>query len=153
MGVRICGLWAAFVLGGVLVQVQAQERETGQTVRPDLVWWPIEVERVVDGDTLQASIQLGLGVWLRRQRIRLLGVDAYELRGRERPRGIQAKRTVERLVQGGRTVFLIVEFPGKRDGFGRVLGRVVIVESGGRVVDVGRELLKQGLARPFRGRR
>ena len=36
--------------------------------------------RVVDGDTVDVDIDLGFGVWLRKQRIRLYGIDTPESR-------------------------------------------------------------------------
>ena len=36
--------------------------------------------RVVDGDTVDVDIDLGFGVWLRKQRIRLYGIDTPEFR-------------------------------------------------------------------------
>ena len=41
-----------------------------------------KVVRVVDGDTVDVDIDLGFGVWLRKSRIRLLGVDTPESRTR-----------------------------------------------------------------------
>ena len=34
-----------------------------------------QVLRVVDGDTIDIDIDLGFGVWMRKQRVRLKGVD------------------------------------------------------------------------------
>ena len=36
--------------------------------------------RVVDGDTVDVDIDLGFGVWMRNQRIRMYGIDAPESR-------------------------------------------------------------------------
>lgn len=36
------------------------------------------VERVVDGDTVVLNVDLGFGVWLRKQSFRLLGINARE---------------------------------------------------------------------------
>ena len=36
--------------------------------------------KVVDGDTVDVDIDLGFGVWLRKQRIRLYGIDTPESR-------------------------------------------------------------------------
>ena len=34
-----------------------------------------KVVKVVDGDTVDVDIDLGFGVWLRKQRVRLVGID------------------------------------------------------------------------------
>ena len=36
--------------------------------------------RVVDGDTIDVDIDLGFGVWMRNQRIRMYGIDTPESR-------------------------------------------------------------------------
>ena len=41
------------------------------------------VARVVDGDTVDVDISLGFGVWMKKQRIRLSGVDTPEKRTRD----------------------------------------------------------------------
>ena len=43
----------------------------------------VEVIKVVDGDTVDVNIDLGFGVWLKKQRIRLFGIDAPESRTRD----------------------------------------------------------------------
>ncbi len=39
------------------------------------------VNRVIDGDTFEADIDLGFGVWIRKQKFWLYGVDTPETRG------------------------------------------------------------------------
>ena len=41
------------------------------------------IDRVVDGDTVDVDIDLGFDVWLKKQRIRLYGVDTPESRTRD----------------------------------------------------------------------
>ena len=36
--------------------------------------------RVVDGDTVDVDIDLGFGVWLRNERVRIMGIDTPESR-------------------------------------------------------------------------
>jgi micrococcal nuclease len=49
-------------------------------------------EGVVDGDTIEVAIDYGMRVEQRRVRLRLSGVDAPEVRGSERPEGLEAKQ-------------------------------------------------------------
>ena len=37
--------------------------------------YKVEVLRVVDGDTVDVDIDLGFSTWLKKQRIRLYGID------------------------------------------------------------------------------
>ena len=50
--------------------------------------------RVIDGDTVDIDIDLGFGGWLRKQRIRMYGIDTPESRTRdleEKKYGLAAK--------------------------------------------------------------
>ena len=42
-----------------------------------------KVRKIVDGDTVDVDIDLGFGVWLRKQRVRLVGIDTPESRTRD----------------------------------------------------------------------
>jgi micrococcal nuclease len=84
-----------------------------------------EVKRVVDGDTVDVDIDLGFGVWLRKQRIRLYGIDTPESRTRdleEKKYGIAAKDyLIKWLSGGGVTIKTHKDAKGK---FGRILGEL-----------------------------
>ena len=78
--------------------------------------------RVVDGDTVDIDIDLGFGTWLRKQRIRLMGIDTPESRTRddeEKKFGILAKEKLQQLLANSRVVKTFKDEKGK---FGRVLG-------------------------------
>lgn len=53
---------------------------------------------VYDGDTITVDIDLGLRVWLRGQKLRLFGIDAFELRGDHAARGRAARDYLKTLV-------------------------------------------------------
>ena len=40
--------------------------------------------RVIDGDTVDVDIDLGFGVWMHKERIRLYGIDTPESRTRDK---------------------------------------------------------------------
>ena len=53
------------------------------------------IRRVVDGDTVDVDIDLGFGIWVRNERVRLYGIDTPESRTRdleEKKCGIYAKQ-------------------------------------------------------------
>ncbi len=52
------------------------------------------ITRVIDGDTVEAEIDLGFHVTIT-VTLRLAGINAPETRGTERPRGLAAKRYLE----------------------------------------------------------
>ena len=49
------------------------------------------VTKVYDGDTVTVDIDLGFGVLLRKQRLRLLGINAPEVRGTSRTQGLASR--------------------------------------------------------------
>ena len=44
----------------------------------------VKIRRVVDGDTVDVDIDLGFGVWLYKERVRLYGIDTPESRTRDK---------------------------------------------------------------------
>jgi endonuclease YncB( thermonuclease family) len=83
-----------------------------------------EVIRVVDGDTMDMRIDMGLGMILE-DRIRVLGFNAPEtFRPRneaERAHGKEATKRASELLQGHLTVVV-----SGRGSFGRVLARIIL---------------------------
>ena len=76
--------------------------------------------RVVDGDTIDVDIDLGFDVWLKKQRIRLAGIDAPESRTRnkaEKVLGLAAKASLIELCSAE----MQIESLGKGK-YGRILG-------------------------------
>ena len=42
-----------------------------------------KIVKVIDGDTVDVDIDLGFGIWMRGERVRLLGIDTPESRTRD----------------------------------------------------------------------
>ena len=105
-----------------------------------------EVLRIVDGDTLDARIDLGFDVHVNK-RIRLMGIDTWESRTRdkaEKVKGLAAKARLKELLKQDKNKFkLISHGTGK---FGRVLGDIEI--SVGNVCDI---LVDEGHAYSYFG--
>ena len=81
--------------------------------------------RVIDGDTIDVDIDLGFGVWLQKQRIRLYGIDTPESRtsdDTEKVYGNAAKNFLIKWTEGGDlTIKTHKDAKGK---FGRILGEI-----------------------------
>ena len=89
-----------------------------------------QILRVVDGDTVDIDIDLGFGVWMRKQRVRLYGVDTPESRTRdleEKTFGMMAKKYVKGYLPIGTDQILRTHKDGKGK-FGRILGEFVVEE-------------------------
>lgn len=91
----------------------------------------VKVLRVVDGDTVDVDIDLGFGVWIHNERVRIMGIDTPESRTRdsvEKLFGFAAKTRLGELL--GETAILKTQI--NKDGedmkgkFGRILGDFVV---------------------------
>ena len=84
------------------------------------------VVKIVDGDTVDVDIDLGFGVWMKKQRIRLFGIDTPESRTRdleEKKYGLAAKDYLVGMLddENGITLKTHKDAEGK---FGRILGEL-----------------------------
>ena len=111
--------------------------------------------RVVDGDTIDAMIDLGFGVFVKK-RIRLAGINAPESRTRnlvEKKLGLAAKERLKDLMEGAADCF---ELESQELGkYGRVLGKLHINKLAGKdvltQVCVNDCLVKEGYAVEYDG--
>jgi micrococcal nuclease len=91
----------------------------------------VEIVKVVDGDTVDVDIDLGFGVWLKKERVRLFGIDTPESRTRdlvEKKHGLAAKNFLVKEMKDADDVILATnkDAEGK---FGRILGTLIGVHN------------------------
>ena len=87
-----------------------------------------KIVKVVDGDTADVDIDLGFGVWLKKQRIRFYGIDTPESRTidlEEKKYGLMAKEMVLAHLPIGSTQILRTHKDGVGK-YGRILGSFVV---------------------------
>ena len=88
------------------------------------------IRRVVDGDTVDVDIDLGFGIWVHNERVRLYGIDTPESRTRdleEKKAGLFAKDVVlHYLPEGSKQV--LRTHKDKVGKYGRVLGEFIIYD-------------------------
>ena len=87
-----------------------------------------KVVKVIDGDTADVDIDLGFGVWMKKQRVRFYGVDTPESRTRdleEKKYGLMAKEMVLAHLPIGSTQILRTHKDGVGK-YGRILGSFVV---------------------------
>ena len=107
--------------------------------------------RIVDGDTVDGLIDLGMDVLIR-DRLRLYGINTPETRTRdkdEKKRGLAAKARVEELLPIGEPC-LIVTRKDRKGKFGRYLA-VIYVYLKGKKVSVNDLLVKENHAVEYFG--
>ena len=84
-----------------------------------------KIVKIIDGDTVDVDIDLGFGVWMHKERIRLYGIDTPESRTRdldEKKYGLIAKSWIEKFMPLGSIQTLITQ-KDKSGKFGRILGK------------------------------
>ena len=89
--------------------------------------YKINVLRVVDGDTVDVDIDLGFSTWLKKQRIRLYGIDTPETRTRdldEKKYGKMATNFLSDTIKDAEVVALRT-YKDKKGKYGRILGEII----------------------------
>ena len=87
-----------------------------------------EIHKVVDGDTIDASIDLGFDISLEK-RIRLAGVDTPESRttdAYEKKLGLESKEWLKKKVESAKDILIKTELPDSTEKYGRIIGHLFI---------------------------
>ncbi len=110
--------------------------------------YPCKILRVVDGDTVDVDIDLGFGVWMHKERVRIMGIDTPESRTRdltEKAFGLAAKEFVKLMMPIG-SMQMIKTDKAKTGKFGRVLGDFLFDEK--RLTEI---MIEENHAVPYFG--
>jgi micrococcal nuclease len=100
--------------------------------RASMFEYQCKIVRVIDGDTTDVDIDLGFGVWMKKQRVRFYGVDTPESRTsdkEEKVYGLMAKEFVKSYLPKGSTQVLRTHKDGVGK-YGRILGEFVVYDVG-----------------------
>jgi micrococcal nuclease len=87
-----------------------------------------QITRVIDGDTVDADIDLGFDISLTK-RIRLAGIDAPESRtsdANEKKYGLEAKEWLKHALQDGKNILIKTELPDSTEKYGRIIGHLFV---------------------------
>ena len=85
-----------------------------------------KVVKIIDGDTVDVDIDLGFGVWLHKERVRLFGIDTPESRTKdleEKKYGLAAKKFLTDMLDDDGGIILKTH-KDKTGKFGRILGEL-----------------------------
>jgi micrococcal nuclease len=113
-----------------------------------------KLDRVVDGDTIDAMIDVGFNIWVKK-RIRYMGVDAWESRTRdleEKKMGLAAKARNKELLEkvSAKSGYFRLKSHGVGK-YGRVLGEIFIQDSEGKQYNINEQLKIEGHAYVYEG--
>ena len=110
--------------------------------------------RVVDGDTIDALIDVGFDIWLKK-RVRFSGVDTWESRTRnldEKKKGLAAKARTKELLEkvSSKPKYFRIKSNGLGK-YGRVLGDIYIQDIEGNNIWLNKKLIDEGHAYVYDG--
>ena len=113
-----------------------------------------EINRVVDGDTIDVTIDLGFDLY-KKERVRVAGIDTPEKRTRdleEKALGIDAtnylKEKLEDTIAGDEELTIRTELKGGMGKYGRLLGWLYIGED---AVSINEVMITEGYAWAYDG--
>ena len=114
----------------------------------------VKINRVVDGDTIDVTIDLGFDL-TKKERVRIAGVDTPEKRTRnkeEKTLGIDAtnwmKEKLNAAIKGDDELTIRTELVGGMGKYGRLLGWLYVGEGD---VSLNEEMIGEGYAWPYDG--
>ena len=113
-----------------------------------------KLERVVDGGTIDALIDVGFDIWIKK-RIRYSGIDTWESRTRnleEKAMGLKAKARTKELLEkvSSKSGYFRLKSHGLGK-YGRVLGEIYIEDKEGKQYNINETLISEGHAYVYEG--
>ena len=87
-----------------------------------------QITKVVDGDTIDADIDLGFDISLSK-RIRLAAVDTPESRtsdANEKKYGLESKEWLKHKVESAKNILIKTELPDSTEKYGRIIGHLFV---------------------------
>ena len=114
----------------------------------------VKINRVVDGDTIDVTIDLGFDLY-KKERVRVAGVDTPEKRTRnleEKALGIDAtgwlKGKLEETIKGDEELTVRTELKGGVGKYGRLLGWLYVGDSD---LSLNEQMITEGYAHAYDG--
>jgi micrococcal nuclease len=108
------------------------------------------IHKVVDGDTIDADIDLGFDISLTK-RIRLAGVDTPESRttdAKEKALGLEVKEWLKKRLEGAKDILIKTELPDSTEKYGRIIGHLYI---NGEETSINNQMIAEGYAWEYDG--
>jgi len=89
-------------------------------IEDKLYYYKAFVNDVYDADTITVNIDLGMGIFLHKKKIRLFGINAPEMRGPEKAKGTISRDWLRQQILHKEIILQTVK--DKAGKFGRLLG-------------------------------
>ena len=99
------------------------------------------VTSVYDGDTITCDINCGFGIILKKQKIRLHGINTPEIRGEEKDEGIKSRDFLRNLILEKNIIIETIK-GDKKGKYGRWLGIIYLNN-----MNINKKLVSEKLAK------
>ena len=109
-----------------------------------------QITKVVDGDTIDADIDLGFNISLSK-RIRLAGIDSPESRTtnlKEKALGLETKEWLKKTLEDAKDILIKTEKPDSTEKYGRIIGHLFI---NGQETSLNNQMIDEGYALAYEG--
>jgi micrococcal nuclease len=103
------------------------------------------VTAVYDGDTITVDIDLGLKTWIRGEKLRLIRINAPEIRGAERPIGLLSRDFLRTIILNKEVVLETIK--DRKEKYGRYLAEIWIKIDDQNYLNINDELVAKGFAK------
>jgi micrococcal nuclease len=111
----------------------------------NLFHYRAHVTSVYDGDTCTVDIDLGLGVWVRGEKLRLNRINAPEVTGAEKPKGVKSRDHLKSLIEGKDVLLQTIK--DRREKYGRYLAEIWLEQKDATPLNVNDSMVAAGHAR------
>jgi micrococcal nuclease len=108
------------------------------------------ITKVVDGDTIDANIDLGFDISFTK-RIRLAGIDSPESRTtnlKEKALGLETKEWLKKTLEGAKDILIKTEKPDSTEKYGRIIGHLFIND---QETSLNNQMIAEGYALEYEG--
>ena len=109
-----------------------------------------EVLKIVDGDTIDANIDLGFDISLTK-RVRLNGIDTPESRTtdlKEKALGLEVKEWLKHKLEGAKDILIKTQLPDSTEKYCRILGNLYINNES---LSLNEQMVNAGYAWSYKG--
>jgi len=110
-----------------------------------LYHYKAKVTSVYDGDTCTVDIDLGLHTWVSGEKIRLNRINAPELKGSDKAKGLKSRYFLRSKIDGKEIVIQTIK--DAKEKYGRYLGEIWLEESKGNFININDLLVRGGFAK------
>ncbi|NPV12534.1 MAG: nuclease [Ignavibacteria bacterium] len=98
---------------------------------------------VYDGDTINVNIDLGLSTWINNEKLRLARINAPEIKGKERAKGLKSRDFLRDLLINKKVIIQTIK--DRKEKYGRYLAEIWLEENG-KFINVNDLMVQKKLA-------